>query len=126
MSTQQTRKIVAAVSDLMFMVKIQEAAKREGFEVLFTKAIEDTMEQARTGPVVILLDLNTTALDPLQLIESLKSNQETRQVPLLSFVSHVQTTLIKAAQDKGCNTVVARSAFAQNLPGILRRYAPHN
>ncbi len=123
MSTEQSRKIVAVVSDLMFMVKIQSAAKSAGFEINFSKTSEDAMEQARTRPAVILLDLNTTTMDPLRFIESLKGDQDTRDTPLVGFVSHVQTTLIKAAQERGCDTVLARSAFSQNLPAILQRYA---
>jgi hypothetical protein len=35
----------------------------------------------------------------------------------------VQADLKQAAQQKGCDTVIARSAFSQNLPTILKRYA---
>jgi len=35
----------------------------------------------------------------------------------------VQAELKMAAQQKGCDVVLARSAFSQNLPTILRRYA---
>ena len=119
----QNRKIVAVVSDLMFVVKIQEAAKRAGLEITFAKAMDEAVEQARTQPAVMILDLNTTALDSLQLIERLKGADDTRDVNLLGFVSHVQVDLKQAAQEKGCNTVIARSAFSQNLPTMLRRYA---
>jgi hypothetical protein len=34
----------------------------------------------------------------------------------------VQTDLKRKAQETGCDTVVARSVFAQNLPAILERF----
>ena len=39
---------------------------------------------------------------------------------MVGFVSHVQTELKQRAQEVGCDTVVARSVFAQNLPAILQ------
>ncbi len=53
----------------------------------------------------------------------LKSNSSTSGITLLAYVSHVQLDLRQAAQDKGCDMVIARSALSQNLPAILMRYA---
>jgi CheY-like chemotaxis protein len=118
----QNTKIVAVVTDLMFTVKIQDAAKRAGMEVTFVKSKEGALAEARGNPAVIILDLNTTSLDPLELITQLKSDRELSKIRLLGYVSHVQSDLIHAAKDKGCDTVVARSSFSQNLPDILSRY----
>ena len=121
--TNGKKKIVAVLSDLMFIVKIQEAAKRAGLEVVFVKSLETAIAQAKDNPAVMIVDLNTTALDALEFISTLKNNSETSKVSLLGYVSHVQGDLKQAAQEKGCDTVIARSAFSQNLPAILRRYA---
>lgn len=121
--TNINKKIVAVLSDLMFTVKIQEAAKRAGLEIVFVKTRESALSQARQHPAVLIIDLNTTALDALELITQLKADNETQAVSLLGYVSHVQVDLKQAAQERGCDTVVVRSAFSQNLPSILRRYA---
>jgi CheY-like chemotaxis protein len=118
-----SKRVVAVVSDLMFGVKIQEAVKRAGLETVFVKSKEQAVEEARRRPAVIILDLNNAAVDALEVIGDLKGGEETRAVPLLGFVSHVQADLIQAAQQKGCDKVIARSAFSQNLPAILSRYA---
>ncbi len=117
------RKIVAVLSDLMFIVKIQEAAKRAGLEVTFVKSEADAIAQAQTNPAVIILDLNASSIDPLDLIGKLKADEATKGINLLAYVSHVQGDLKQAAQAKGCDMVIARSAFSQNLPTLLRRYA---
>ena len=119
----QSKKVVAVLTDLMFTVKIQEAAKRAGLEPVFVKSKEKALEQARTEPAVVILDLNNSSLDVLDVIAELKAQDDTRGIPLLGFVSHVQADLKQAAQQKGCDTVLPRSAFAQNLPAILKRYA---
>jgi PleD family two-component response regulator len=117
------KKVVAVLNDLMFAVKIQEAAKRAGLEPVFVKSLDQALAQARQKPALIILDLNDVAVEPLDVIVALKENEETRAIHLVGFVSHVQADLKKAALEKGCDLVIARSAFSQNLPAILRRYA---
>src|SRR5579863_9545756 len=117
------KKVVAVLSDLMFTVKIQDAAKRAGLQPVFVKSKQEALEQAKQHPAVMILDLNNPALDPVDLIGDLKADEAAREIRLLGFVSHVQADLKRAAQQKGCDMVIARSAFSQNLPAILKRYA---
>ena len=117
------KKIVAILSYLMFIAKIQEAAKRVGLEAVFVKTEQDALEKAKENPAVIILDLNANNLEPLDVIEKLKADGATSKISLVGYVSHVQVELKMAAQQKGCDVVLARSAFSQNLPTILRRYA---
>ena len=116
------KRVLAVVSDLMFTVKIQEAAKRAGMEVLFVQTEQDALEKARQQPAVIIIDLNNSWLPVLDLISTLKGDEGTRNISLLGYVSHVQTDLKQTAQAKGCDLVIARSALSQNLPAILKRY----
>jgi CheY-like chemotaxis protein len=116
------KRIVAVVSDLMFTVKIQDAAKRAGMEVIFVQTEQAALEQARQEPAVIILDLNNSSVQVLDLISKLKADELTRHISLLGYVSHVQTDLKQTAQEKGCDLVIARSALSQNLPTILKRY----
>jgi PleD family two-component response regulator len=117
------KKIVAVLNDLMFTVKIQEAARRVGLEPVFVKSQQHALEQAKEHPAVIILDLNYAEAAPLETIEKLKAGDESSKVSLLGYVSHVQADLKHAAHEKGCDSVIARSAFSQNLPRILSRYA---
>jgi PleD family two-component response regulator len=121
--TNSTKKVVAVLSDLMFTVKIQEAAKRAGLEPVFVKSQQDALAKAKENPVVIILDLNHSEAAPLETIAKLKDDDETSRIDLLGYVSHVQADLKRAAQDQGCDLVIARSALSQNLPAILARYA---
>jgi CheY-like chemotaxis protein len=120
---QGKRKVVAVVDDLLFTVKISDMAKRTGLPVEFVKNPEDVLEAARANPLLIIFDLNTHALDPIQIIRALKSDPGTKGVSLLGYVSHVHGDLKQQAHDAGCDMVMARSAFSQNLPMILKRHA---
>ncbi len=114
-------RVVAVLDDLMFTVKIHEAAKRAGVAIEFVKSEIDAMDKARSAPSLMILDLNCNSVDALRLIGSLKTDPETKSVPLISYVSHVQGDLKQAAQQAGCDMVLARSAFSANLPQLLKR-----
>jgi CheY-like chemotaxis protein len=114
---------VAALDDLFFTVKINEAAKRAGLGVAFVKSQRDVLDQAAGAPALIIIDLNFSGIEPVELIQKIKADPELRKISLLGYVSHVQGELKQAAQEAGCDMVLARSAFSQNLQQIMRRHA---
>jgi PleD family two-component response regulator len=120
---KQAKKILAVVEDLFFTIKITDAAKRAGVQVEFVKTDKDLLEKAKAQPTLIILDLNFSAIQPLKMVAKLKANAETKPISLLGYLSHVQGELKQKAHESGCNMVLARSAFSQNLPQILKRHA---
>ncbi|HVN03333.1 MAG TPA: hypothetical protein VMT86_02885 [Bryobacteraceae bacterium] len=120
---QQHKKVLAVVSDLFFSVKITDAARRAGMAVELIKDHDEVLAKAKSKPSVIIFDLNFEDAQPLQLIAKLKSSAEFKGVSLIGYLSHVQGELKQAAQDAGCDMVMARSAFSQNLPLILKRHS---
>jgi CheY-like chemotaxis protein len=123
MVVPKNNTILAVLDDLFFTVKISEAAKRAGLPVEFVKSTKDALDKAQAHPPVIILDLNCASLDPLKLIEQLKSNAALKGIRLIGYVSHVQAELIRKARAAGCDMVLARSAFSKDLPQILKRHA---
>jgi CheY-like chemotaxis protein len=119
--TNPSNRVIALMQDLMFMVRIQEAAKRAGLETKVVKTKADLLRTAAEHPALIIIDLNYDPGEPLAAIRELKADTVTSAIHLLAYVSHVQTELRAAASNSGCDTVLARSAFVQNLPEILRR-----
>jgi hypothetical protein len=109
------RKIVAVLTDLIFTVKISDAAKRVGVVVEFAKTVDEALDKAE-GAAAVILDLNFV---PPELITRLKP------IPLIGYVSHVQTDVIKRARENGCDTVMARSAFVQGLGKMMEGFATH-
>ena len=120
---QEKKKILAVLDDLLFRVKIGDTAKRAGLDVEFVNSGKDATEKARQQPLLIILDLNSHSVEPLKLIEELKGDPETKRVSLIGYVSHVHGELKQKAHEAGCDMVLARSAFSQNLPIILKRHA---
>ena len=119
----QNKKVLAVLEDLFFTVKINESAKRAGLPAQFVKSEKDALDKAAEQPAVIILDLNFAGIDPVGLIKKLKADDATKGVSLIGYVSHVQGELKQQAQEAGCDMVLARSAFSQNLPVILKRHS---
>jgi CheY-like chemotaxis protein len=117
------KKVLAVLEDLFFSVKINESAKRSGLPVEFVKSEHDALEKARTNPALIIIDLNFQGIDALGLIAKLKAADDTKGISLIGYLSHIQGELKQQAQEAGCNVVLARSAFSQSLPQILKRHA---
>ncbi len=112
-------KILGVMSDLFFTVKIMDAAKKAGMTVEFVKEKPRALEKAKDGPALIVVDLNCDAADPLGVIAGIKGDAATSGIPMLGFVSHVQVQTKQKAEAAGCDTVVARSVFAEKLIEVL-------
>jgi|SRR5918997_3854211 PleD family two-component response regulator len=114
------RRVVAAVEDLLFRSKISETASTLGVEALFPRGPKKLMSEIRSCPPdLLVLDLNSARFEPLKLLQDLKSDETSKDVPVVGFLSHVQKDLAVAAREFGCDRVMARSAFTRDLPQIL-------
>ncbi|MFZ0734104.1 MAG: hypothetical protein WAM79_17415 [Candidatus Sulfotelmatobacter sp.] len=125
-STEDTNsRIFAFIEDLFFMAKIQETARKLNVKVEFVKSDKDLMEKIQQNgeekPSLIIFDLNNTGVKPLSLIPKLKSKLK-KGTSIIGFLSHVQGDLKQKAHEVGCDMVLPRSAFSQNLPQLLRRH----
>jgi CheY-like chemotaxis protein len=119
-------KIFFFIEDLFFIAKIQETARKLGVKVGFVKndkesiaALVGVEEEDRPG--LIVFDLNNANAKPLTLIPKLKTKLK-KSTSIVGFLSHLQGDLKAKAVEAGCDTVMPRAAFSQNLPNLLRRY----
>ncbi len=123
MQNQEPKRVLAVLSDLFFSVKLADAAKRSGLALEFVKDSSQVLEKAQQKPALIIFDLNFESVEPLKLITSLKAKPETKGISLIGYVSHVQGELKQQAHEAGCDMVLARSAFSQNIPQIFKRHS---
>jgi PleD family two-component response regulator len=123
MQSHGSKRVLAVVNDLFFSVKLSEAAKRSGLDLEFIKEGNLVLEKAGEKPSLIIFDLNFDAVQPLELITQLKSKPLTKGISLIGYLSHIQVDLKQQAQAAGCDMVMARSAFSQNLPQIFKRHS---
>lgn len=120
-----TPRIFAFVDDLFFLAKIQETARKMNVKVEFVKTDKDLLDRMKQNgdekPSLIIFDLNNVNAKPLTLIPKLKSKLK-KGTSIIGFLSHVQGELKQKAHEAGCDMVLPRSAFSQNLPQLLRRH----
>lgn len=118
-------RIFAFVDDLFFLAKIQETARKLNVKVEFVKTDKDILERLEQNgdskPSLIIFDLNNLTAKPLATIPKLKKELK-KGTTIIGFLSHLQGDLKVKALEVGCDMVLPRSAFSQNLPQLLRRH----
>ena len=114
-----SERVAILVDDMFFTAKINSAAAACGRRIERVKTREQLEGFVADPPSLLIIDLNSDRIDPLEVIGFFKSTSATRTVPIVGFVSHVQTDLIRGAQVAGCDYVLPRSAFTQMLVEIV-------
>jgi CheY-like chemotaxis protein len=129
---------IALVDDLFFQAKMTETARHIGVDLKTVSDNDAFLREAAANPAaLLLLDLNARA-KPLEALKRLAElAQSSAQAPsnaelaerapnnasprrIIAFLSHVQTDLAAQARAAGCDEVMPRSKFTQELPRILR------
>jgi len=119
-------KIYFFIEDLFFIAKIQETARKLGVKVAFIKNDKESIatltgSEEEDRPGLIVFDLNNASAKPMTLIPKLKAKLK-KSTSIVGFLSHLQGDLKAKAVEAGCDSVMPRAAFSQNLPNLLRRY----
>lgn len=118
------KRILAVLDDLFFSSKIREAAKTLEIELEFVKKPYGLNEKISSEkPSLIIFDLNSRFGSPIEIIKKIKSASELKQIPVIGFLSHVQIELKKEADRAGCDLVIPRSRFSNDMREILRKYS---
>jgi CheY-like chemotaxis protein len=111
-----TQPVVYLVRDLVFVAKLREAAERLGVPVERAADPEALHAAAREARLVIV-DLRLPAA--LRALELLAADPVTAQVPSVGFVGHEELQVMEQATARGCRRVLAKGAFAAELPRLL-------
>jgi CheY-like chemotaxis protein len=118
-------RIYCFIEDLFVLAKIQETARKLGIKVGFVKADKEVLAKLTDAhqerPSLIVFDLNNVNAKPLTLIPKIRTKLK-KGTSIIGFLSHLQGDLKAKAIEAGCDMVMPRSAFSQNLPNLLRRH----
>jgi CheY-like chemotaxis protein len=109
-------RVVALMDDLFFQMKVAETAKH--LQLDFTVAANGEILAGMLEPPtkLVIVDLNAKS-NPVATIARLRATQ--KELPVVAFLSHVQTELAAQAKAAGSTEVLPRSVFTQNLARIL-------
>ncbi len=115
--------IVVVVEDLIFLSKIQQTAGEVGVPIESLSPGKLSERMARGGVGAVIIDLNHRSGAAVDAVRALKANPSTRHIAVTGFLSHVQADLAAAAREAGCDHIMARSKFTQQLPELLLQLA---
>jgi DNA-binding NarL/FixJ family response regulator len=116
--------VVAYLDDIFFQAKILETAKQLGIELNICATPEAFATRiASAKPDRLIVDLNAR-VNPFDVIARAKS--DVPDVPIVGFLSHVETELAERARAAGCDEVMPRSKFTRDLATILAGAKSHS
>ena len=110
-------RVAALIDDLFFQMKVAETAKHLGLEFKVASNPEALAALLDTPTKLVIVDLNSRN-QPVATIERLRATH--KELRVVAFLSHVQTELAAQARAAGCQEVMPRSLFTQNLAAILQ------
>jgi CheY-like chemotaxis protein len=110
-------RVVALMDDLFFQMKVAETAKHLGVELKVAATSDALMQLLKAQPPkLVIVDLNARS-GAIAAVQRLRA--EKNAVRVVAFLSHLQVDLAAQAQAAGCDEVMPRSKFTQNLASIL-------
>ena len=105
---------------MFFASKIRATAEGLGLKITFVRNEQVLMTALENHkPQLIIVDLQSTNIDPFAIAKKIRDEEKFRAVSLLGFYSHVLTELQEQAREAGYDQILPRSAFANKLPQIL-------
>jgi len=107
-------KILVVDDDVDILAVMETLLKRKGFEVETTTKGENTFPKIETfKPDLILLDVLISGHDGRTICKKLKSNQDTRHIPVIMFSAHPAAAASIA--EYGADDFIAKPFDINNL-----------
>jgi CheY-like chemotaxis protein len=105
--------------DLIFFSRVSGAARAAGLSVRMVRTAADLLAAAHpTPPAGIILDVHNPGLDLPALLAALKEACPTMP-RVIAYGSHVEAAVLRAARQAGCDRVLPRSQFVEELEGKI-------
>jgi len=119
------RRAALIDDNLLFSGQISAGLARLGLAAEVIGSPAGAVERlAASPPVVILVNLSSDRLGPLELVRAIKAEPRLASVPVIGFTGHTEQTRIEAGRQAGCDRVVANSAVTGDLGAVLGRILP--
>ena len=125
--------IVMIEDDLGHATLIEKNLRRAGIVNEIThidngrKALEyfqrtgEFQDMPRPDCMLVLLDLNLPEVDGFEILEQLKSNDETRMIPVIILTTTDNPREVGRAYELGCNIYVTKPVVYENFAESIRK-----
>jgi CheY-like chemotaxis protein len=103
---------------------VTDLLEANGYVVLAARTAEQGIHLAcRLAPDLILMDLSLPGLDGLAATKALRSDPETRHLPIIALTAHTMKGDEQLALDAGCDGYLAKPidtrSFASKVAGFI-------
>jgi CheY-like chemotaxis protein len=87
------------------------------------RRVPDLLEACRGGARLVLMDLDSPRLPVMEALSTVCADPSFAGLRIVGFFSHVHAERGRQARAAGCTDVLPRSAFVEELPGLLASVA---
>jgi ActR/RegA family two-component response regulator len=106
--------------DLIFASRITGTARAQALEMKTARTVEQVRQMASAGPpACVIVDLHHPGLELAAFIRDIKNGGP---CTIVGYGSHVAAELLQQARVAGCDVVLPRSKFVEELAESLPRW----
>ena len=115
---------IMVVDDSLTVRRVtQRLLERQGFQVMLAKDGVDALRQIQdTLPDVLLVDIEMPRMDGYDLTRAVRSNPETRNIPILMITSRTAAKHRSLAFELGVNEYLGKPYQEEELLRLIRRH----
>ena len=120
------KTVLVAVTDIFFYTKVRDALLPNGYRLERARSQDDiALKASAAHPAAVILNMNDEALNAFQVLETLRTNPEFRELPILAFANHEEVDTWNLAKSMGVTKIVSRNEFSMRtkdlIEGIMSR-----
>jgi PleD family two-component response regulator len=115
------KTILIGVNDVFFYTKLRDALRPQGYSLEKARTHGEVADKAHAlRPAAVVLNINDEGLDAFKALEALKSDAQSKSIPVLAFVNHEEVDNWKRAQQLGVTKVVSRNEFSSRTLQLVQ------
>lgn len=124
LDTAAVRETILVVEDNAIGRKLVETVlKPHGYRLLFAITGPEAIEIAtRERPDLVLMDMKLPGISGCDAVQTLKSQPETANIPIVALTAHAIGDARQRAMDAGCAGYIVKPIDTRAFPGQLRQY----
>ncbi len=103
----------------MFSSRVTGTARELGIDVSVVASVDAALDRVSAENRLILLDLNTPGLNVDEAVRRLRDAID-ETLTIVGYASHVHEAKIQAGQEAGCDQVLSRGQFNQEIGQLLK------
>lgn len=102
---------------------VETVLRPHGYELLFAKNGQEAIDIAtQAHPVLVLMDLKLPGMSGHEVIELLKSEPETEDIPIVALTAHALGSERARAVEAGCEDYIIKPIDTRAFADRLKQY----